>query len=119
MVTDRKQLSLINESKNARSADTSERNEPATEVMKAVAAHAPNQKMMEKVFTPQEIDDIMLRRECGEELTKADGVALRKHFAKMKRWALEKEKTNNQQLIFVPVITDDKGFYKAFELLPN
>lgn len=114
MSRNNEQLSLIDH--NNTNANNKKVREPATDVMKAVAAHAPNERMMQKVFSPQEIDDILLKRDCGEDLTKAESVVLRKQFAKMKRWALEKEKTNNQQLIFVPSITDDKGFYKAYDI---
>lgn len=89
---------------------------PATPVMKAVAVHVPMKEQMKRTFTQEEIDEIMVKREAGEQLNKKEVNELRKKFQKMKRFALEKEKTNNQQVIFVPCIMDDKGFYKAYNI---
>lgn len=94
---------------------TTER-KPATSVMKAVAERTMDRKRMQKDFTKEEIEDIIFKRQEGDELTKAETRALRERYRNMKRWVLEKEKTNRNQIICVPCIMDGKGFYKLFEV---
>ena len=90
--------------------------EPATAVMKQVARRTLDYHRLERDFTPEEIEDILFKREDGEELSKAEIKILRNQYRKMKRWAMAKEKTNVQQIICVPSLMDDKGFYKLFEI---
>lgn len=97
-------------------AQTKEEKEPATTVMRAVAERTLDYRRMKKDFTPQEIEDIIFKRQEGDDLTKEETRALRERYRKMKRWALEKEKTNRTQIICVPCIMDNRGFYKLFEI---
>lgn len=98
-------------------AQAKEEKGPATAVMRAVAERTLDYRRMKKDFTPQEIEDIIFKRQEGDELTKEETRALCERYRKMKRWALEKEKTNRTQIIFVPCIIDNRGFYKLFEIL--
>lgn len=88
---------------------------PATEVMKIVASRATNRKAMEKVFSPDEIEDILLKKEDGDELTKEENRKLRDVYRKMKRFAKDLEANNNQRIIVVPSLLGDAKFYKVFE----
>ena len=113
---DDKKLKTENAKTRSKTSKKTNEYDLATTVMKAVASHVYDSNKIDKSFSREEIDEILLKREVGEDLSKPEQTALRKHFHRMKRWALEKEKTNNQQIICVPCIMDDKSFYKAYEI---
>ena len=89
--------------------------EPATDLMKMVAAKTLNEKNMEKVFTQEEIEDILMRRDSGEALEPIEHKVLKEQYRKMKRFVKGLEKGNKERLILVPSISQGGGFYKVFD----
>lgn len=89
--------------------------EPATALMKTVAARTGNEKNMKKVFSPEEIDDILARRDSGEALKPVEHKAIREKYRNIKRHAKEMKKGNKERLIVVPSIITGEGFYKVFD----
>lgn len=88
---------------------------PATDLMKMVAAKTMNEKNMKKVFTPEEIESILARRDSGEKLEPIEHKALKEQYRKMKRFAKDLEKGNKERLILVPSVSQGGNFYKLFE----
>ena len=88
---------------------------PATELMKTVASKTLNEKNMKKVFSQDEIDEILARRDSGLEITPLEHKAIRERYRKIKRRAKELEKGNQGRLIVVPSIVTGDGFYKVFD----
>ena len=88
---------------------------PATKLMKTVASKTKNMKNMVKVFSPEEIEEIMARRDDGDELTQTEHKAIREQYRKMKRRVKEMEKGNREKIIAIPSITNKGGFYKLFD----
>lgn len=88
---------------------------PATELMKVVAAKTFNEKNMAKVFTQEELEDILSRRDAGESLEPREHKALRDQYRKMKRQVKEMEKGNKERVILVPSISQKGEFYKLFD----
>ena len=89
--------------------------EPATDLMKTVAAKTMNQKSLNKVFSPEEIEEILAKRDSGEKLTTAEQRAIEAEYRRIKRHAKEMEKGNNDRVIVVPSIKSNDGFYKVFD----
>ena len=83
---------------------------PATELMKTVASKTLNEKNMKKVFSQDEIDEILARRDSGLEITPLEHKAIRERYRKIKRCVRELEKGNQGRLIVVPSIVTDDGF---------
>lgn len=88
---------------------------PATPLMKRVAARTLNEKNMKKVFTQEEISEIMSKKSAGEKLTVEESTAIRAHYRKMKKRVKELEKGNQSRLIVVPSISQGDQFYKVFD----
>ena len=89
--------------------------EPATDLMKTVAAKTMNQKSLKKVFSPEEIEEILAKRDSGEKLTTAEQRAIEAEYRRIKRHVKEMEKGNNDRIIVVPSIKSNDGFYKVFD----
>ena len=88
---------------------------PAAALMKTVAAKTKNDKNMKKVFSPEEIEEILAKRDYGGSLTPAEHKAIREEYRKIKRHANEMEKGNKDRLIVVPSLVTGDGFYKVFD----
>ena len=89
--------------------------EPATKLMKTVAAKTMNKKSMNKVFSPEEIEEILAKRDSGEKLATAEQKAIGAEYRRIKRRAKEMEKGNQSRIIVVPSIKSGDGFYKVFD----
>ena len=90
--------------------------EPATTLMKTVAEKAFVESKARKVFSQEEIDEILDKKTFGEDLTKQDRAVLRMQYKKMKSWVKEKEAGNQSQVIAIPSLTDGTDeFYKVFD----
>ncbi|MBQ8156322.1 hypothetical protein IJ101_00860 [Candidatus Saccharibacteria bacterium] len=90
--------------------------EPATTLMKTVAEKAFVESKARKVFSQEEIDEILDKKTFGEDLTKQDRAILRIQYKKMKSWVKEKEAGNQSQVIAIPSLTDGTDeFYKVFD----
>ena len=74
--------------------------EPATELMKTVATKTDNVKNLGKVFTYDEIEEILMRRDDGEVLTPVEHKAIRDKYRKMKRQVKEMEEGNKEKQIW-------------------
>ena len=88
--------------------------EPATELMKAVATKAVNLNNLEKVFSPKDVEEILAKREAGGTLEPAERKALREKYRKIKRQVKEMERGNKGKIIVMPAITNP-DFYKVFD----
>lgn len=88
--------------------------EPASELMKIVAGKTMNTKNLEKVFSPEEVREIIMRRNAGEAIAPAEHKAIRERYRKMKRQVKELEKGNKSRIILVPSITNDYSSQSAF-----
>ncbi len=89
--------------------------EPATDLMKTVAARTMNQRSMKKVFSLEEIEEILAKRDNGEKLTTVEQRAIEAEYRRIKRHVKEMEKGNNGRVIVVPSIKSNDGFYKVFD----
>ncbi len=88
--------------------------EPATELMKAVAVKAANLKSLEKTLSAGELEEILAKRDAGETLELAERKALREKYRQIKRQVKEMEKGNKGRIIVMPAITSP-NFYKVFD----
>lgn len=89
--------------------------QPATRLMKMVAAKAPNQGSMKKVFSEEEIMEIMLKKQYGLSVEDKDKVALKERYRQIKLKVREMEKENQSRVIFFPSLTNGVGWYKAMD----
>ena len=90
--------------------------EPATPLMKKVAEVAFDPKKARRVFSQEEIDEILDKKAFGEDLTKQDRAVLRAQYKKMKAWVKEKEVSNKSQIFAIPSVVDGSDeFYKVFD----
>lgn len=88
---------------------------PATDLMKAVARKAPSPKNMKKVFTKEEIDEIIDRKEIGDQLDPEEKLAIKEQYRKIKRQVKEMEKGNQSRVIVFPSLTSGQGWYKVLD----
>lgn len=88
---------------------------PATRLMKMVAEKAPSSRRMQKVFTDEEIEDILKKRDQGRELETEERMVLKERYRKIKRQVKEMEKDNQSRLIVFPSLTNGDGWYKVVE----
>jgi len=90
------------------------KNPPATELMKIVAKRAPKKRMIEKVFSGEEMREI-------EDVTKLmkkveqDNTTAREKYRKIKRLVKEMEYGNNQKIIVFPSLVNGDNWYKVVE----
>lgn len=89
--------------------------EPATEVMKVVARSVTDEKKLKKAFSPDEIEEILAKREGGGKLEPAETAAIRIKYRQMKRQIRELEHGNNSKLYIFPSITSGGDWYKLIE----
>ncbi len=87
---------------------------PATVLMKTVARRAPKKKVIEKVFSKEEIKEISKVHEL-EENAKQDRTAAKEKYRKIKRLVKEMERGNNQKIIVFPSLVNGDGWYKVVE----
>ncbi|MBQ2660580.1 hypothetical protein IJF93_00690 [Candidatus Saccharibacteria bacterium] len=88
---------------------------PATHLMKKVASLAPNAKSMKKVFSDEEIAEILDKRDAGEGLLPEEKVAIKDKYRKIKRQVKEMEKGNQSRVIVFPSLPSGDGWYKVIE----
>ena len=88
---------------------------PASELMKKVAEKAYNPKNASKVFSEQEMQDILKRRNENQKIEPAERVALKEQYRKIKRFVSELERDNQQKVIIFPSLTNGTGWYKAIQ----
>ena len=88
---------------------------PATELMKTVASKTMNEENIKKVFSREEIEEILTKRDSGIDITPSEHKAIREQYRRIKRHAKELEKGNQSRLIVVPSIVTGDGFYKVFD----
>lgn len=84
-------------------------NKPASDLMKAVAMHAPVKKKIDKDFSPAEAAEIKrnlaIQHAKKEELAKEEtpeALTRREKIINIKKWAREIEKTNQDKLVIFP-----------------
>lgn len=105
----------MNSSKVKNTSTKKQTPEPATKLMKTVAAKTMNKKNMNKVFSPEEIEEILAKRDSGEKLATVEQKAIEAEYRRIKRRAKEMEKGNQSRIIVVPSIKSGDGFYKVFD----
>ncbi len=88
---------------------------PATELMKVVASKTMNEENIKIVFSREEIEEILTKRDSGIDITPSEHKAIREQYRRIKRHAKELEKGNQSRLIVVPSIVTGDGFYKVFD----
>ena len=94
---------------------TVKKNNDATPLMKKVAVRSYGEKNAKKVFSPDEIQDILKRRRENLELSDEEKMAVRETYRKIKRRVKDMEATNQQRVIVFPSFTNGDGWYKAIE----
>lgn len=92
-----------------------EKREPATEIMKTVAARTLDMKRMKKDLTADEIKEILSRRDAGEALNQNEHKAIAAEQRRLKRRVKDMEKGNRGRIIAMPSIKGEAGFYKLFD----
>lgn len=88
---------------------------PATPLMKMVASKAPNPKNIKKVFSPEEIAEILAKKSEAGEISDEERNALKEQYRKIKRQVKEMEKGNQSRVIVFPSLTNGSGWYKVIE----
>lgn len=98
---------------------SSNKHQPATDIMKTVAAKTimdqGDNKKLEKTFTPVEIEEILARRGAGEALSQVEHKAIAAEQRHLKRRVKEMEKGNRGRIIVMPSIKSDTRFYKVYD----
>ena len=89
--------------------------ESATELMKKVAERAYNPKTAKKVFSSEELQEILRRRQNNLPIETDEQLALRETYRKIKRQVKEMEKGNQSRVIFFPSLVNGADWYKAIE----
>ncbi|MBR2658372.1 hypothetical protein IKD57_00545 [Candidatus Saccharibacteria bacterium] len=88
---------------------------PATNLMKTIAKKAPRKKDMAKVFTTEEIAEIIDARLAEEKSNAREHAALKEKYRRIKRQAKEMEAGNKSRVIVFPSLTNGEGWYKTVE----
>lgn len=90
---------------------------PATALMKKVAERTKNLPKMEKVFTPEEIAEILAKKADGEEIDKKESLALSKATRANKKWVKNRSAGDYGRIFLYPSYTGKAGevWYKMID----
>ena len=89
--------------------------EPATAAMKAVAESTADARKLTKSFSPNEIEEILAKRNSGGKLEPVETAAIRTKYRQIKHQIKELEHGNNSKLYIFPSITSGDNWYKLIE----
>lgn len=90
---------------------------PATPLMKKVAQFATDKEKMERVFTPDEIQEILNKKANHEEITKEEKERLSRHTRDVKRWVKNRAAGEYGKIFIYPSYTSESGavWYKMID----
>ena len=88
---------------------------PATPLMKKVAEKSYSPKVANKVFSAEDIQDILRRKQNHLQVEPEERVALREQYRKIKRQVKDLEKGNQSRVIVFPSLVNGVGWYKAIQ----
>lgn len=89
----------------------------ANELMKKVAVATGDVGKMKKVFTPEQIKEIMSKRQAGIKVSDEEGMALSRQTRLNKRWVTERQVGEYGKIFVYPSYTDTNGkiWYKMVD----